>query len=107
MAELTELQRAIAQVRADRGFTNDPLRIFTLLNEEVGEVARELKKSWSPNYGPPDEERIANELADCLVALCALATVSGVDLEAALQAKFFVEDGARDWASASRPVVDP
>lgn len=107
MAELTELQRAIAQVRADRGFTNDPLRIFTLFNEEVGEAARELKKAWSPNYGAQEGAKLAEELADCFVALCALASAHDIDLSAAVENKFFETDEKRDWASAKNPVVDP
>lgn len=61
MAQLVNLQNAIVEVRAQRGFTTDPVRIFTLLTEEIGEIARELKKSWSPNFGPPDDKKLARK----------------------------------------------
>ena len=107
MTDLAKLQRAIDDVRSQRGFTKDPVRIFTLLNEEIGEVARELKKDWSPNYGPPEPAKLAEELVDCLVALCALASAHGIDLESAVESKFFGKDGERKWASTANPVVDP
>jgi NTP pyrophosphatase (non-canonical NTP hydrolase) len=52
MTDLQELQNLVGRIRQERGFTMDPLRIFTLLNEEIGEVARELKRTWSLNYDP-------------------------------------------------------
>jgi NTP pyrophosphatase (non-canonical NTP hydrolase) len=85
-----------------RGFTTESLRIFMLLNEEIGEVARELKKAWSPNYGAQDQHKLAEELADCLVVLCALASAHEIDLEAAVNAKFFEKDSERQWSSAAQ-----
>jgi hypothetical protein len=35
MADLQELQNLVGRIRRERGFTTDPLRIFTLLNEEM------------------------------------------------------------------------
>lgn len=107
MRTLRDLQDAIAETRAARGFTRDPLRVYALLNEEVGEVARELKKAWSPNYGAQDRQTLAEELADCFVALCALASAHDIDLSEAVETKFFDKDGGREWASETDPVVDP
>jgi len=39
MAELSEIQALVSETRHRRGFTTDPVQIFTLLTEEVGEVA--------------------------------------------------------------------
>ena len=102
MPDLSELQLAIASERRDRGFTSDPVRILTLLIEELGEVARELKKTWSPNYGDLDVERLAPELADVFVLLSALASEFEVDLASAIQSKFFGADAQRRWPSAGR-----
>jgi NTP pyrophosphatase (non-canonical NTP hydrolase) len=107
MGELIDIQRAIAETRSQRGFTNDPVRLLVLLTEEVGEVAREVKKTWSPNYGPPNSQKLTEELADCLVVLCALASAHQIDLQAAVEEKFFGKDEDRTWASASSPVIDP
>ena len=51
MSELAQLQQAIAETRAKRGFVTDPLKIHLMLTEEIGEIAAELKPLWSKNYG--------------------------------------------------------
>ena len=50
MAELKVLQERIANIRKERGFVTDPLKIQILLTEEVGEISAELKRLWSKNY---------------------------------------------------------
>lgn len=102
MTELAALQDLIESTRADRGFTTDPVRLLCLLTEEVGEVAAEVKRSWSPNYPDLDPERIGQELADVLVLVSALASAFEVDLETAFRAKFLDADGERNWASADK-----
>ena len=104
MTELSEIQQNIARVRAERGFTDDPVRLLTLLVEEVGEVAGELKKTWSANYPDPVIEDIANEVADVAVLVCALATRFDIDLEDAIQRKFIDADSKRAWATAREGV---
>lgn len=42
-----------------------------------------------------------------MIALCALASSKDIDLDVAVEAKFFDKDGAREWASAANPVLDP
>ena len=100
MPELSELQFAVAAQRRERGFTSDPARILVLLVEEIGEIARELKKTWSPNYGDLDVERLGDELADVFVLLSALASAYEIDLASAVQRKFFEADAERRWPSA-------
>lgn len=99
MSELHELQTLIEGVRRQRGFTTDPIRIFTLLNEEIGEVAAELKKTWSPNYPDLELSRLGEELADVFVLLSALATNFDIDLETAVRRKFVDADSKRTWAT--------
>ena len=100
MADLQELQNLVGKIRQERGFTMDPLRIFVLLNEEVGEVARELKRTWSPNYEAFSKRDLEDEIADVLVCLLALANQFGIDLEQALMEKLLHKDGRRNWKSA-------
>lgn len=100
MADLAELQAEIVAERAARGFTTDPVRVLALLVEETGEVARELKKTWSPNYEDFSADRLAPELADVLVLVCALAAEHGIDLESSVRQKFFRDDAKRPWKSA-------
>jgi NTP pyrophosphatase (non-canonical NTP hydrolase) len=102
MASLQELQSLVSTIRYERGFTMDPVRIFALLTEEIGEVAGELKRTWSPNYEAFSREGLGDELVDVLVCLLALANQFDVDIEAALRKKFLDKDGQRTWKSAER-----
>jgi NTP pyrophosphatase (non-canonical NTP hydrolase) len=100
MADLQELQTLVHEVRQKRGFTMEPLKIFAMLNEEVGEVATELKRTWSPNYDDFTQEALADELADVLVCVLALANQFDIDLEQALVSKLVKKDSQREWKSA-------
>ncbi len=100
MTHVAELQALIEATRRERGFTTDPVRLVCLLAEEVGEVAAEIKKTWSPNYSDLVVEKLGDELADAFVVLSALASSYGIDLDQAVRAKFLGADGARTWASA-------
>ena len=96
-----ELVAKIVKVRAERGFVTDPLKIHLLLTEEVGEIAGELKRLWSKNYDPFDASRLAEEIADVFCLLSALANEFNIDLEQAVQQKFFEADGQRTWKTAA------
>jgi len=100
MADLRELQRLVSKVRRERGFTMDPLRIFVLLDEEVGEIARELKRTWSPNYEPFSKKDLEDEIADTLACLLALANQFEIDAEKALTEKLLRKNSQRKWKSA-------
>jgi len=106
LAELREIQSLVAKIRRERGFTMEPSRILALLTEEVGEVAGELKRTWSPNYGAFSMEDLGHELADVLVCLPALANQFDIDVEAALREKLVHLDGKRTWKSAERAVKE-
>jgi NTP pyrophosphatase (non-canonical NTP hydrolase) len=100
MADLRELQSLVSKIRRERGFTMDPLKIFILLNEEIGEVAAELKRVWSSNYDAFSKADLEDELADVLVCLLALANQFEVDLEEVLLKKLVDKDSQRKWKSA-------
>ena len=102
MSDLKELQKRVVQMREERGFTTEPLRIFTLLSEEIGEIAGELKRTWSKNYTEFDEKAFADEISDCIVLLLALADRFGIDAEAAVETKFFGKDERRTWKTAKK-----
>jgi len=78
----------------------DPLKIFIHLNEETGEIAKELKKTWSKNYEAFDRVKLAAELADVQVCICALANQFDIDIESAVEEKFIKADGKRKWKTA-------
>ncbi len=100
MSELADLQKAISETRAERGFVTDPVKIHLLLSEEVGEIASALKRLWSVNYGAFKRDHLQEEIADAFVLLAALATQFDIDMEEALVDKFFRKDGVREWKSA-------
>ena len=99
--DLAKLQATVVAKRAERGFVTDPVKLCVLLTEELGELARLLKRRWSPNYPTPDQREYAAECSDVLVTLTALAHELGVDLESAVREKFLGDDEARDWKTAS------
>lgn len=100
MTDLNKLQALVHEVRKERGFTMDPLKIFALLAEEMGEVAAELKRTWSANYQPFEAADLQDELADLTVLTLALANQFNIDLEAALREKLIGKDGKRHWKTA-------
>lgn len=100
---MRSMQETVTRIRSDRGFTLEPLKLLALLVEEVGEVANELKKSWSSNYPDPDPADLANELADTFVLLNALASRFDIDLEHAVESKFIRADALRTWATERSP----
>ncbi len=97
MTTVKELQKLIGEIRQARGFVTDPLKIHILLTEEVGEIAAELKRLWSPNYAAFDPRKLQEEIADAFVALAALANVFDIDIEHAVREKFVDKDAARPW----------
>ena len=100
MNRLLDLQKRIADEREKRGFVTDPVKLAVLLTEEIGEIASELKRHWSKNYDGIRTDRLKEEIADAFVILAALANQFDIDIEEAVENKFFDKDGQRDWKSA-------
>jgi len=99
---VSELQHQIREIRAERGFVTDPIKIMLHMTEEVGEIASELKRLWSPNYGSFDTERLREEIADVFVTLSAMANAFEIDIEEAVRRKFIDKDSTREWKSATK-----
>ena len=100
MTEIGDLQKAISIERVNRGFVTDPVKLQVLLTEEIGEMASEIKKLWSKNYGQFEQRRLEDEIADAFVLLAAMAEQFDIDIEQAVARKFFQKDGLREWKSA-------
>ena len=98
--DLNTIQNKIREVRAIRGFTIDPLQIYTLLNEEVGGIGSELKKAWSQNYNDFSVYSLSEEISDAMVCLMALANCYEINIENSINEKFFKKDNARNWNTA-------
>ena len=82
-----------AQEEVDRWITStgvgnvSPLTNMAVLTEEVGEVARVIARTdGEQSAKPTDRLNLADELADVLWVLCAIANQHGIDLSDAFAA---------------------
>ena len=71
-------------------------RLFTILTEEVGELARVMARRYGDqSFKAGEKDDLADEMADVLWVLVCLANQTGVDLTAAIEANF-AKKNARD-----------
>lgn len=105
---LGDLQRYIAAVCEERGWTKDsPAEKFLLFVEEVGELAKAMRKA-AGLYEESARQRhmpLEEEFADVLSYLLDLANAYHVDLEAAFRAKEQVNQ-SRSWESTPATSTD-
>ncbi len=98
-ASLGALQTYVAQLEQERGFADqDAVQKCLLLGEEVGELFKAVRK----HEGLPIEQTgvtltIADELADVLIYLCAIANRYDIDLETAIRTKE-AQNETRVWS---------
>ena len=96
---LHDLQHYLAAVCEERGWTKDtPAEKFVLFIEEVGELAKAMRKA-SGLYEEQAKARampLEEEFADVLSYLLDLANCFHVDLEAAFRAKEAINQ-TRTW----------
>jgi NTP pyrophosphatase (non-canonical NTP hydrolase) len=96
---LGDLQQYVADVCAERGWTKDsPSEKFVLFVEEVGELAKEIRKvsGLYSERAKPSAVALEEEFADVLSYLLDLANCFQVDLEEAFRAKELVNQ-TRTW----------
>jgi NTP pyrophosphatase (non-canonical NTP hydrolase) len=81
----------------DRYHSTDAARgtpgTFMWFVEEVGELATALHKAAGEGGGTSGGEDLAGEFADVLAWLCTLANINGIDLAAAVHAKYLQGGG--------------
>jgi NTP pyrophosphatase (non-canonical NTP hydrolase) len=73
--ELADFQTALRETYVERDAARGRDATFRWLTEEIGELARALRKD--------DRENLEHEFGDVLAWLTSLANLEGVDLEAA------------------------
>ena len=95
MSDLKQLQDRIATKRSELGYKNDPMQLQILLMEEVGEVSKELRQTWSSESKSVDKQALSDELADVFIYVSSLASSFDIDLAKAIDHKFFDIVGAR------------
>jgi NTP pyrophosphatase (non-canonical NTP hydrolase) len=96
---LNDLQRYMAEVCQERGWTKDsPSEKFVLFIEEVGELAKAMRKAAGLYEERAKQRDIAleEEFADVLSYLLDLANTYSINLEAAFRAKDRVNQ-SRTW----------
>jgi NTP pyrophosphatase (non-canonical NTP hydrolase) len=76
---LASFQKAIADVYYEKDAARGLAGTFMWFTEEVGELARALKRR------EPDPHNLNEEFSDVLAWLCTLASIVGVDMEQAAQ----------------------
>jgi len=97
---LSDLQCYVTELEAERGFSDQSARDkCLLLGEELGELFRAVRRAEGLKVDPTSRAAdVADELADCLIYLCAIANRYGVDLEAAFRAKE-AKNRERTWTA--------
>ena len=96
---LAALQRYVADVCVERGWTKDsPAEKFTLFIEEIGELAKAIRKRSGlyAEAAKASDWSLEEEFADVLSYLLDLANCYDVDLEAAFRAKEAI-NSMRTW----------
>ena len=78
--QISEFQRRIEAIYYERDSRRGLAGTHMWFCEEVGELTRALRRG--------EEQALAGEFADVLAWLSTLASIAGVDLEAAARAKY-------------------
>ena len=98
---LRDIQQYVAELEKDRGFDrNTVLEKYLLLSEEIGELAKCIRKNASTmrtDSAKHYEFDTAGEFGDILILLSALANRLDVDLEQAFRDKEEINK-KRTWA---------
>jgi len=86
---LQALQEYVWQMNKDRGFDRkNPSNKMLLLTEEVGELAKAVRKLVGLKFTDTTKQtELAEEIADVLIVLLGLSSIVGVDAYEALVGK--------------------
>lgn len=96
---LTDFQQFHRALDREKGFSSDLLFNFMLMQEEIGELAKAIKKQWLLQQAGQvfSKDDIQEELADVLAYVLKLANYTGIDLEAAYLDKMAI-NRERTWS---------
>ena len=81
---ILQLQQAIATLEQTQGWTNSPDEKMTFITEELGEVAKWIRKSRSKQLTSEELQELNDEIADVLQHIISLANYYKLDIEAGL-----------------------
>ncbi len=79
---LRKLQEYIWQINLERKFnTEDPSKKLLMLTEEVGELAKAVRKSVGVKFAESTKTKeLTEEIADVQIVLLGLASMLGIDV---------------------------
>jgi NTP pyrophosphatase (non-canonical NTP hydrolase) len=86
--EIGEFQRLIEAIYLEKDRTRGLERTFMWFVEEVGELSRDLLHVPPTRDALNPDSPLGREFADVLAWLATLASIAGIDLEAAAKAKY-------------------
>jgi NTP pyrophosphatase (non-canonical NTP hydrolase) len=94
-----KLQDYVWQMNIERGFnTEDASKKLVMLMEEVGELAKAVRKTIGLKFTDTTKQtELAEELADVQIVLLGLASLTGVDMRQAVADKE-AKNRNRKWA---------
>lgn len=84
---LQELQQAIAKLEKANGWVNSPDEKVTFITEEMGEVAKWVRKARNKELSPDELKDLNYEIADVLQHIISLANHFELDIEEGLVEK--------------------
>ncbi len=95
---LKDLQKYIWQMNIERGFnTKDPSKKLVILVEEVGELAKAIRKRAGLKFtGTTQQTELSDEIADVFIVLLGLASMTDVDMQQAVAEKE-AKNRKRQW----------
>lgn len=96
---LKEIQEYITKMMEANGFHNTPLELFCYLTEEVGELAKEIRKTeqnMEMDVKKEYDSCLKYEIADIFIYLLAICDFYHIDLLEAFQSKEKINLD-RDW----------
>lgn len=79
---LKELQKYIGRVNTERGFDGEtPTQRMLLLTEEIGELARAIRKESGMKFSDStSRSELREEIADVQILLLGIAELTGIDI---------------------------
>lgn len=95
---LKELQKYIWQMNIERGFnTEDPSKKLVMLMEEVGELAKAIRKIAGLKFTDSTKQKdVEEELADVQIVLLGIASMLNIDMFESVTAKE-AKNRKRNW----------
>jgi NTP pyrophosphatase (non-canonical NTP hydrolase) len=95
---LDDLQRYVAEMEVERGFSHvDVVQQCLQLGEEVGELFKAVRKHEKMRIGTTSVTgTVDEELADVLIFLCAIANRLGISIDEALRKREELNE-TRSW----------